>query len=464
MLKVSRFPGLFALSACFLSAWASQALASTAGVFQFVAGDVRVALAAGSERPAAKGSPISVGDTVTTAKASVAQIKMGDGAIIVVQPESKLTVAEFSYTGKEDGTEKVQFRLEQGGFRSVTGVIGHTNKGNYRIETPIAHIGVRGTDHESWYFPSRVSADGAATEAGLYNKVNVGLTYIQTSSGEVVIGPNQVGYASTALDRPHLLDAMPEFFNRSFQPRSARSGGQQGEGVSSVTAQGSATGQPGNAGALTGSSGSLAGYTAPRGKEGVSFGETAVNPAISPNGATLVNAGGDSTLGVNWGTWQGGLATVNGRATSGSTNFISSTNLTTAAQLAALPPQLVTATYNYVAGTGAVNGTASPNGVINGLAVGINLTTQTITNYSVNATVGAQNWTGNGSGSFAQYQSSSGISIDGKCSGCVAGVGAPTAHGTANGAFVGSLAEGMITSFGMKAANQSMSGTGLLTR
>jgi hypothetical protein len=96
--------------------------------------------------------------------------------------------------------------------------------------------------------------------------------------------------------------------------------------------------------------------------------------------------------------------------------------------------------------------------------VGVNLTTQTVTNYSVSATVGTQNWTGSGSGSFTQYMSSAGISIDGKCSGCVAGVGAPTSHGTATGAFVGSQAEGMITSFGMKAAAQSMSGTGLLSR
>lgn len=462
MRKASRFTGLLLFSACLIGAWSSQALASTAGVFQFVAGDVRVVLAEGSERPAAKGSPISVGDTVTTARASTAQIKMGDGAIIVVQPESKLTVAEFSYAGKEDGTERVQFRLEQGGFRSVTGAIGHTNKGNYMIETPIAHIGVRGTDHESWYFPSGVSAGGASTEAGLYNKVNVGLTYIQTGSGEVVIGPNQVGYAATALDRPHLLDAMPEFFNRSFQPRSAGSGAQQGTAVAAQSS--TTTAQPGSAGAVTGSSGSLAGYTAPRGREGVSFGQTAVNPTISPSGATLANAGSDPAFGVNWGTWQGGLVKVNGRATSGSVNFISSNNLTTAAQLAALPPQVVTATYNY-SGSGVVNGTGSPNGVINSLSVGINLTAQTITSYSVDATVGSQNWTGSGNGSFTQFMDkNSGIAIDGKCSGCVPGQGAPTAHGTASGAFLGSDAGGMSTAFGMKAASQSMSGVGLLKR
>ncbi len=117
--------GRFALFLVLAAMWTGQAIASTAGVFQFVVGDVRVVLATGSERPARMGSPVSVGDTIATARASVAQIKMGDGAIVMVQPESRLTVAEFHYTGKLDGSEKVRFRLEQGGIRSVTGAIGH---------------------------------------------------------------------------------------------------------------------------------------------------------------------------------------------------------------------------------------------------------------------------------------------------------------------------------------------------
>jgi hypothetical protein len=166
-LSVVRILASIALAA----AWAGQAAAATAGAFQFVAGEVRVILAAGSERPASKGSPVDVGDTIATAKNGMAQIKMGDGAIVVVQPESRVTVAEYHYTGAEDGTERVQFRLEQGGIRALTGAIGHTHKSNYSIETPIAHIGVRGTDHESYYFPA---GRDAGVAPGVYNKVNTG--------------------------------------------------------------------------------------------------------------------------------------------------------------------------------------------------------------------------------------------------------------------------------------------------
>src|SRR5262249_6320617 len=156
-----------------------------------VAGDVRVTVASGDQRPARKGTPVSVGDTVSTGSGAVAQIKMGDGGILVVQPASRLTVAEYRYAGVEDGSEKVVYRLEEGGFRAITGAIGHTHKSNYLIETPIAHMGVRGTDHESYYFPSAGSINGAPVAAGVYNKVNVGAAYIRTRGGEVLIRPNQ---------------------------------------------------------------------------------------------------------------------------------------------------------------------------------------------------------------------------------------------------------------------------------
>ena len=457
--------GRVALFIALAAIWVGQTLAATAGVFQFVAGDVRVILDAGGERPAAKGAPVSVGDTISTAKASVAQIKMGDGAIVVVQPESRLTVAEFRYAGKEDGTEKVVFRLEQGGFRSVTGAIGHVNKGSYLIETPIAHIGVRGTDHESYYFPAPRSGYGEPAQAGVYNKVNAGLTYIRTRSGEVVIGPNQVGYAASAQDAPQLLTTMPGFFNRAVEPKSVRradpplAAGQSRASPSQVL-QAVMTQDGVNLNDPTFRP-SVVAYTVPPAAEAAaSFGHSGADLGVSPHGAMLVNAGGDPTFGVNWGSWQGGLATVGGSATNGSTHFATSTNPTSPAQLASL---LVSATYSYVGGPAPTNNSGT-QGTVNSLSVGVNFSTQAITNYSVNATIGATNWNASGSGTFANFTGASGIGINGNCSGCVPGAGATAANGTAHGAFVGSEAQRMITSFGLNSAGQAISGVGYLSR
>jgi hypothetical protein len=69
-----------------------------------------------------------------------------------------------------------------------------------------------------------------------------------------------------------------------------------------------------------------------------------------------------------------------------------------------------------------------------------------------------------GSGSIANFTGASGIALSGSCSGCTPGAGSPTAQGTAHGAFVGAQAEKMITTFGLSAANKSVTGAAYLAR
>ena len=452
-----------ALIALLAFVWAGTAAAATAGVFQFVAGDVRIVSAPGNERAARKGALISVGELIATADKSTAQIKMGDGAIVVVQPRSRLTVAAFQFTGVEDGSERVVFRLEQGGFRSVTGAIGQTHKSSYSIETPIAHMGVRGTDHESYYFPP-----GSSENPGAYNKVNTGLTFIRTPAGEVLIAPNQVGYVRSAQDVPGLLPSIPGFFNRAIAPRSSQWQSPPRDQPRPPVVQSVMTtdglnlsnlgaSQPGLAPA---GEGSAAGFSERVG--GTFFGRSAINPVIATNGAVLGNAGGDAAFGVDWGSWQGGAPTVNGATAVGSVHFIHSTQLTNAAQLGVLAANGVSATYNYLGGPNPTN-QAGTQGAINSWSASVNFATQTITNYAVSATVGTNVWNASGSGSIAQFSGGSGINLNGSCAGCTA---APqtAANGTAHGAFVGSAAEKMITSFGLKSGTQAISGAGYLGR
>jgi len=470
------------LAAC-IAACSPVAFGAVAGVFQFVAGDVRVQSAGGAAKPARKGTPLSVGETVLSEKSGTAQIKMGDGAIVVVQPGSRLTVVEFVYEGREDGNERVRYRLDQGGFRAVTGAIGRTNKNNYLIETPIAQMGVRGTDHESYYFAAPQPRNGGIAQAGVYNKVNVGLVFIRTAAGEVVIAPNQVGYAASAQDMPALLAGIPGFFNRTVGPQSrmlrppeigpaAEESAKPRVTQDVVTADGvRLSGGAGSAGSSAGGGSGVGGGAPGAGGSGYVVGfdpgpsanavRSGVNSTVVANGAPFVNTGGDAAWGVDWGTWTGSQATVNGSATNGDTHYMNSTLLTSAAQLAAMPGSVITATYNYAGGP-APTDQAGATGAINSLSAGVNFGTQQITSYNVNATVGAANWTASGSGSFAQFRGA-GLSLSGSCSGCTVAPSVP-ANGTAHGLFVGSAAEKMITSFGLNAASKSVSGAALLAR
>ena len=455
----------------------SGAQASVAGVFQFGAGEVQVLSASGASKAARKGTPLSVGDTVVSGRAATAQVKMGDGAIVVVQPLSRVSVLEFHYEGREDGTERVRYRLEQGGMRAVTGAIGRSNRQNYLIETPVAHIGVRGTDHESYYFAPAAAGGGETAKPGAYNKVNLGLTHLRNDAGEVVVGPNQVGYVASTQENPSLLPSIPEFFNRGAAPRAGQGRAEERRATAAGTGQlpeaevvqpvrtaiGSSLtpGGPGGGAGGAVTAGSVVGFVEPVG--GASFGRSGAGLTIASNGAVLGNSGSDAAFGVNWGSWLGGVATVGGTATSGATHFMSSSQATSASQLAALPPSVVTATYSYAGGPEPANhlGVA---GTINSLSVGANFGTQQITGYALNATVGATAWTASGSGSFAQFSGGSGISISGNCTGCAGGPSSPAANGTAHGVFVGPAAERLMTSFGLKSASQALSGAALLSR
>jgi len=436
----------------------------TAGVIQFVAGDVKLMLAGGAERAARKGVPVSVGDTLATAKGGLAQLKMGDGAIVVVQPETRLTVAEFHYAGKEDGSEKVRYRLERGGFRAVTGAIGRTHKKNYLIETPIAHMGVRGTDHESYYFPATGPVAGDDAKPGAYNKVNTGRTFIRTGAGEVEIDPNQVGYVASASEVPVILPTVPGFFNRSIAPR-ARPAVKPAPDAAEIAHQ-DQTRDLANQVRLqrtrgprvapgTGQ-GPLVGFSVAVGKGG--FGG-------SGNGVPVVDNGAASTTGsvgsVNWTSWEGGVAVVGGQLTAGSTHVIGTTDKT---DLAALPASLVSATYTYSGVGPAPTNQLGQAGTINSLSVGVNFSNQTVTSYDLNATAGGTNWNSSlntkAPNSIGDFTGVGGIRLTGSCTSC-GGTTAGSAHGT----FVGTQAENLITTFGLSgSANQSLSGAASLSR
>ncbi|MGE5946573.1 MAG: FecR domain-containing protein [Betaproteobacteria bacterium] len=446
---------------------AGQALAQTAGVIQFAAGAVKVVAPGGAEREARKGVAVNVGDTLTTPAGGLAQLKMGDGAIVVVQPESRLTVAEFHYAGVEDGNEKVRYRLEHGGFRAVTGAIGRTHKKNYLIETPIAHMGVRGTDHESYYFPATGPVSGDGVKPGAFNKVNTGRTYLRTQAGEVEIEPNQVGFVASAGEVPTILPSVPGFFNRSIAPRQARpAGDSRGEPVRAAevrqdvkTADGESLvrgrGKPMTQGS---GDGKLYGFSV---GQGATFGRSGNGMMLVANGAEFENDVTDYMgSGVNWGTWEGGAPSVNGQMTSGGVHVISTTNPT---DLSKLPPAVAMASFNYThaGGPAPTNGLGGV-GKIDALTVGVNFTTQQITNYNLQATA-IGTWNVNGSGSIAAFTGTSGIGLNGTCSNC-AGGSMGQAVGTAHGGFVGAAAEGMITTFGLTSSGNSISGAAYLTR
>lgn len=211
---------LFRLLAVVLLSLTASAAWAAVGQFQFVSGNVRIVASDARERPAQKGGDIEEGESIVSSPGATAQLRMKDGGIIAVRQDTRMRIDEYRFNGQEDGSERSFFSLLKGGFRSITGSIGKLHKENYRIQTPSATIGIRGTDSETIHV---TSADERLPEvpAGTYNKVNVGATVMNGT----LVSPNQVGFAPSLSVSAILLPNIPPIFELPRTPAGSQSKG-----------------------------------------------------------------------------------------------------------------------------------------------------------------------------------------------------------------------------------------------
>lgn len=185
-----------------LAVTGGSAYAAVAGHVQFVYGTVQLINGAGRTSAVRKGDAVSEGDTLATAEGASAQVRMEDGGFIAVRPGTRIRIDSFKFKAP-DKKEQSFFSLFKGGFRAVTGLIGKINKADYRISTPFATLGIRGTDHEIVVVVPG-SPMAALAPVGSYDKVNLGETTLTTGKGTLAILPNQMGFAGGLDQVPQL--------------------------------------------------------------------------------------------------------------------------------------------------------------------------------------------------------------------------------------------------------------------
>src|SRR5687768_11267525 len=165
--------GCFA--ACSGAAWAQSA--EPAGRFLSVTGEVGIVGRDGAQRGAQRGLEIREGDTVVTGPSALAQLRMGDGGLISVRADSEFKLEQFGFKGRDDRNASFVVSILKGGFRTITGLIAQVNRSGYRISTPSATIGVRGTHFEVVHVLPQIASQ--QVPAGTYNRVFEGITTVQ---------------------------------------------------------------------------------------------------------------------------------------------------------------------------------------------------------------------------------------------------------------------------------------------
>jgi hypothetical protein len=102
------------------------------------------ALSNGGSRELKQGDFIYVNDEIMTSNRSFAVLQFTDGAKVTVRPDSTLIIEQYLYAGNEN--DEATLNLVSGGLRVITGAMAKSNPENYKVRTPVALMGVRGTE------------------------------------------------------------------------------------------------------------------------------------------------------------------------------------------------------------------------------------------------------------------------------------------------------------------------------
>lgn len=192
------------------------------------------AVASDSTRAIGRGDFIYAGETVQVGNNSYANLRFKDGSRVLLRPNSEFVVEAFQYDAsmaqqeapsppeaiKEQKAKpaeavalrgssgnKAFFKLLKGGFRAISGAIGKVDRQSYRVTTPVATIGIRGTDYEAVLCaedcPNVTTA--ASTQRGPMMVASNGMAGLELAQagggpgGGLIVGVNDSGQPDSAV-------------------------------------------------------------------------------------------------------------------------------------------------------------------------------------------------------------------------------------------------------------------------
>jgi hypothetical protein len=189
------------------------------GTAVMVTGHGTVADTSGQVRALIKGGAVYAGEIISSGPATYINLKFSDGGLVLLRPHSRFKIDDFrnvppaapAATAAEPAPaaqtpsagpslqeiaatapgpgSRAFFHLLKGGFRAVTGLIGRISHDDYSIATPVATIGIRGTDYIAVLCDHSCASDpviaksmptGVRAEGGLVTGVKTGRIVVGT--------------------------------------------------------------------------------------------------------------------------------------------------------------------------------------------------------------------------------------------------------------------------------------------
>lgn len=162
-----------------------------------------------------KGMQVFEGDKISTTSSQYVELHMIDKGQLIIKPFSEVEIVTYrlekdivsvsSDIKVERGSSSALINILKGSLRSITGAI---QKSQYRLSTPTATIGIRGTDHETIVvLEGEQNEENIDLNPGTYNTVYSGQTAMTDTKGNTItILPNTTGFTPLIINNPNIIN------------------------------------------------------------------------------------------------------------------------------------------------------------------------------------------------------------------------------------------------------------------
>ena len=157
-------------------------------------------------RKLAMGHPVYLGDKIITGETGYVRLEMVDNAILDLRCFSIMVIEQYAL----NNTNRTSIlNLLQGSLRKVTGQIGKMTEDVYELKTPLASVGVRGTEYALRVFQSKGCGGTIDADDGMYIEVIKGLVDVHNTAGSEVIAKGETAYVPLPEARPKKVAVKP---------------------------------------------------------------------------------------------------------------------------------------------------------------------------------------------------------------------------------------------------------------
>ena len=157
------------------------------------------------------GNEVFVGDRIYTGVKGFVRLSMIDDAKIDLRCNSEMLIEDYRLMR---GGNRSVLHLIKGSVRKITGSIGKVADDIYEMHTPLATVGVRGTEYAIRVLQSH-GCDGSldVNSQGLFVKVNKGAIDVQSNKQKVSLNKGNAAHLSNKDSKLKAIDAGAGLFD-----------------------------------------------------------------------------------------------------------------------------------------------------------------------------------------------------------------------------------------------------------